>query len=284
VKGGERQPAPRYVLGHSSHELSRLAQQGAFFADITRRALQRAGVRRGMRVLDIGCGAGDVSLLAAELVGGRGHVLGIDRVPAAVRAAARRASRSGVGHVTFRVADVDTLALDAPVDAVIGRFVLMHQPQPAAAVVKAIQHLRHGGVVAMIESHIRGSVRAVHSWPRSATYDRIMRWMMAVIDASGAHSDMGLRLRQTFLDAGLPEPSLAMDARVEGGRDAPILRYTIDSVRSLMPAAERAGITSLRTSELPALEARLGDEAASPGTVFTSPLIVSASCRLVRRA
>jgi hypothetical protein len=132
----------------------------------------------------------------------------------------------------------------------------------------------------MIESHMRGSVRAVHWCPRAATYDRIMRWMIAVIDASGAHSDMGLRLRQTFVDSGLPEPSLAMEARVEGGPGAPILRYTIDSVRSLLAAAERAGITSIRASELPALEARLRDEAASNGTVLTSPLIVSASCRL----
>ena len=54
-----------------------------------------------------------------------------------------------------------------------------------------------------------------------------------------------------------------MEARVEGGPDAPILQYTIDSVRSLLPAAERAGITSIGASELPALEARLRDEAAS---------------------
>ena len=88
-------------------------------------------------------------------------------------------------------------------------------------------------------------------------YDRIMRWMIAVIDASGAHSDMGLRLRQTFIDAGLPEPSLALEARVEGGADAPILQYTIDSVRSLLPAAERAGISTIGADDLPFLEARL---------------------------
>jgi SAM-dependent methyltransferase len=271
------------VLGHSPHELSRLAQQGAFFADITRRALQRAGLRRGMRVLDTGCGAGDVSLLAAELVGERGHVLGIDRVPAAVRTAAQRARKAGIRQALFRVAHVDTLVLDAPVDAVIGRFVLMHQPEPAVTLAKAVGHLRPGGIVAMIESHMRGSVPAVHAWPRSAMYDRVMRWMIAVIDASGAHSDMGLRLRETFIDAGLPEPSLALEARVEGGADAPILRYTIDSVRSLLPAAERAGITTIGAAELPALEARLSCEAATSGTVLASPLIVSASCRLPRR-
>jgi hypothetical protein len=159
----------------------------------------------------------------------------------------------------------------------------MHQREPAAALATAVAHLRPGGLVAIIESHIRGAVPAVNAWPRSPTYDRIMRWMRNVIDASGAHSDMGLRLRQTFLDAGLPEPTLAMEARVEGGADAPIVRYTIDSVRSLLPAAERAGIRSIRANELPALEAQLRAEAATHGVVLTSPLIVSASCRLPAR-
>jgi SAM-dependent methyltransferase len=272
-----------YACGHSAHELSRLARQGAFFEEITRRALRRAGLRRGMRVLDIGSGAGDVSLLAARIVGASGRVIGIDRAAAAVRAATQRATHDGARHVSFMVADVMTLMLDGPVDAVVGRFVLMHQPQPAAALAAAVHHVRPGGAVVMIELHMRAAVPAVHSWPRVPTYARIMRWAIAVLDASGAHADMGLRLRQTFLDAGLPEPSLAMEARVEGGRDAPILRYTIDSVRSFLAAAERAGITTIRAHDVPDLEAQLRDEVASSGGVLTSPLIVSASCRIPRR-
>jgi ubiquinone/menaquinone biosynthesis C-methylase UbiE len=46
---------------------------------ITERLLRSAGIEPGMRVLDIGCGAGDVSMLAAELVGSTGSVVGIDR-------------------------------------------------------------------------------------------------------------------------------------------------------------------------------------------------------------
>src|SRR5213593_1077419 len=60
---------PLYVCGHSANELERLEIQGAFFEEITRNLLVAAGIGPGMRVLDIGCGAGDVSLLAADLVG-----------------------------------------------------------------------------------------------------------------------------------------------------------------------------------------------------------------------
>jgi ubiquinone/menaquinone biosynthesis C-methylase UbiE len=79
-----------YFLGHSDAEVERLALQNAFYRDATERCLRQAGLTSGMRVLDIGCGGGDVSLLAAELVGPTGFVLGIDRSAQAVTAAHRR--------------------------------------------------------------------------------------------------------------------------------------------------------------------------------------------------
>ncbi|MEO7156385.1 MAG: hypothetical protein ABI039_02415, partial [Vicinamibacterales bacterium] len=60
---------PEYVLGHAADELDRLIKQAAFFGDLTEHTLKLAGLAPGMRVLDLGCGAGDVSFLAASLVG-----------------------------------------------------------------------------------------------------------------------------------------------------------------------------------------------------------------------
>jgi ubiquinone/menaquinone biosynthesis C-methylase UbiE len=68
-----------YALGHSSAEIQRLKDQAAMLRPITERLLRSAGIDAGMRVLDLGCGAGDVSMLAAELVGPAGIVVGIDR-------------------------------------------------------------------------------------------------------------------------------------------------------------------------------------------------------------
>jgi ubiquinone/menaquinone biosynthesis C-methylase UbiE len=56
-----------------------LATQAAFFEDLTGDVFQRAGIGMGMQVLDLGCGVGDVSFLAAGMVGAAGTVLGIDR-------------------------------------------------------------------------------------------------------------------------------------------------------------------------------------------------------------
>ena len=54
-----------YAMGYTEDELHRLTDQGQLFAASTRALLAEAGIGPGMRVLDVGCGPGDVSLLAA---------------------------------------------------------------------------------------------------------------------------------------------------------------------------------------------------------------------------
>jgi predicted RNA methylase len=79
-----------YVLGHSVHEAERLMLQSRVLRPYTEKFFRAAGLAPGMRVLDLGSGMGDVSLLAADMVGPAGRVLGIDRNPEAVAAASPR--------------------------------------------------------------------------------------------------------------------------------------------------------------------------------------------------
>src|SRR2546430_5550796 len=96
-----------YVLGESDAEFRRLEMQSAFVRDLTEDVLKRAGLRPGMRVLDIGSGIGDVALLAGGLVGPTGSVLGIDRSAAAVETAERRVAQARQhGGIRFAVADL----------------------------------------------------------------------------------------------------------------------------------------------------------------------------------
>ena len=95
-----------YVLGHTDAELKRLATQARLIDPITRRFLVSAGMKEGMRVLDVGSGAGDVAILLAGLVGPTGEVVGTDAgAEAAIDAAEKRVRASLLANVTFRHGD-----------------------------------------------------------------------------------------------------------------------------------------------------------------------------------
>jgi SAM-dependent methyltransferase len=127
---------PGYALSSSSeHEHERLSRQADWYAPFTRRLLERAGIEPGMRVLDVGCGPGDVSFLCSELVGADGSVVGVERDEQALARARQRVVELGHENVEFVPGDFRDVELPgAPFDALVGRLVLMYQGDPAAAV------------------------------------------------------------------------------------------------------------------------------------------------------
>jgi SAM-dependent methyltransferase len=270
--------APRachYVLGHAPDELARLERQAAIFEAPTLAMLTRAGLSPGDRVLDLGCGAGDVSLLVSDFVGPNGRVIGVDRAAEAIATARGRAAAGGRTNLTFVQAEIDTVDVP-PVDAVVGRFVLMHQPQPSVTLAQAARLVRPGGVVAMMESHLDALVLEWHSWPASAAYTNLLDVMLRTIKAAGGRTDMGLRLRGTYLDAGLPDPAIDVHGTL-AGRDAERLcRYMADSLRSMAAMAERLGVATLLPVDIDKLERSLLDDAARPGAVMNGPIVVTA--------
>src|SRR5262245_10549157 len=99
-----------YALGHSARELDRLGAQARLIDPITREFFQEAGIARGMRVLDVGSGAGDVAFLLADLVGNTGEVVGVDRAPAALAVARARAGLRG--NLSFLEGDPTRMTFD----------------------------------------------------------------------------------------------------------------------------------------------------------------------------
>src|SRR4051794_38044375 len=102
-------PAAAYALGYSEREQRRLALQPRFYGALTERLFRAAGLQPGMDVLDVGCGVGDVSLLAAALVGPSGRVLGVDRAADSIVKARERARAAGPENVAFETGDLTSL-------------------------------------------------------------------------------------------------------------------------------------------------------------------------------
>jgi ubiquinone/menaquinone biosynthesis C-methylase UbiE len=269
--------AEAYVLGHADAELQRLAEQAAFYADLTEDAFRRAGLAPGMRVLDVGCGAGDVSLLAATLVGSTGEVLGIDRSPDAVATARRRADAAGIAHARFQVSEIDVApAAPAPgFDAVIGRLVLLYQSDPAAVLRGLAQLARPGGVLVFQEF----DMRAARSTPVVPTYRWCCDRIIALYERAGLEPDMGTKLFGAFQGAGLPAPTMIGACRVEGGPDSYVYRYIAATMRSLLPMFERVGVATAMEVDADMLEARMRAEAVEGACTLVLPMFVAAWAR-----
>lgn len=274
--------ADGYVLGHAARELDRLDLQGALYRDATLHALLAGGVTTGVRVLDLGSGSGDVALLASEVVGARGWVTGVERDEGSVAAARVRASARGATNVDFHLGDVAGPVPGAPFDALVGRFILMHQPDPAATLRSALANIRDGGPVVLLESHMALLLSGTHSFPFSPTYDQAVRWMCRVLEAAGADLASGLRLPAIFREAGLPAPVTRLDAVVDGRAESLLYRYVAESVASMLPAARRLGIDGFDEVLARALADRLRAEVAESGGVLMNWPVVAAWSRVAR--
>jgi SAM-dependent methyltransferase len=268
-------PPATYALGHSADELDRLVDQGQFFGDLTAQLLRGAGLGVGMRVLDIGCGAGDVSFLAASMVGPSGSVLGVDRSPEAINLATRRAVAAGLTNVRFLVHDLVDLELAAPVDAVIGRLVLMYLTDPAVVLRRLAGNLKPGGIVVAQEMDIDGAT----SEPHCQLFEGAVRRIIQTFAAIGADPRTGLKLGRIFREAGLSTPRMILGARVEEGPDSPIYDQVTQVTRSLLPVMERTGVASAKEVSVDSLADRLRAEAAVLGATLVSPLMIGAWAR-----
>ena len=184
-----------YALGYSESEFRRLEVQAALFRDFTEDVLRRAGLAPGMQVLDVGCGVGDVSLLAADLVGPSGAVLGIDRSKEALDVAKRRAAAAGRRNVRFAVTELDAFSTDRKFDAVIGRLVLLYVPNPAATLRRLLTSLRPGGIVAFQEM----LPRLARSVPEGPQFRLCCQRIMDTFERAGSDLEMGGKLFATFL-------------------------------------------------------------------------------------
>ena len=261
-----------YVLGHADVEVQRLLLQGRLYDHYTEHALRLAGLRPGMRVLDIGSGPGDVSFTAARLVGPTGTVLGVDAAPEMVELARDRAAEKGLSTVHFMQTAIDAIALDEPVDAVIGRLILMHLPDPAATLRQLSTWVRPGGVIAFSENDIT----AARSIPDLPLFGRVTAGIARAFEAMGLSPRFGTTLHTIFADAGLGAPHLTLGAPIGTAADTDILAYAAEVWRLVSPIAQQNGFAIDEIADIDNFVPRFREEALAANALITMPPIITA--------
>ncbi len=222
--------------------------------DFTARLLTQAGIGPGMRILDYGCGPGDVLLHVARLVGDTGSVLGIDRDAASLATARERARAVGLGNVDVRRADLGTDTIDGPFDAVVGRRVLMYLPDPVATMRALVGALKPGGLVVCQEHDAVMTPGSAMPLPLHTTvHDLIWR----TVEREGGDTRMGFRLASVLTRAGLVIEGIRAEALVQ---TATLRQPTAALVRLMLPRMVRHGVASAEELDLDTLDRRLADE------------------------
>lgn len=246
-----------YAMGRTEAEAKRLIQQAEGIREFTRRFFLSAGIGPGMRVLDVGTGAGDGALLAAEIVGSAGAVVGIDTNAAILDTARERARAAGQEHVTFLPGDFRTAAIDGAFDAVIGRYVLMYLGDPVEALRTVVARLRPGGVAAFQEYEFS---LGFMTYPPSPVLDQGRAWVLRALAAAGVHTDMGFRLYQTLLAAGLSAPEVTVSIGTGAGPQSLIYEGMTSVVRSVLPLIVGRGIATAEEVDIETYAARFRDD------------------------
>jgi ubiquinone/menaquinone biosynthesis C-methylase UbiE len=251
---GSHSKASDYAMGSTDDERKRLMRQGAVLRGFLASAFHAAGIGPGMRVLDLGCGVGDVAMLAADLVGPTGSVVGIDRDATSVAWANKRVAEAGYKNIRFQVAEFHEFTDPAPFDALVGRFILMYLPDPASILRYLSQQLRPGAAIAFMEPDFTVDSRILPEFPQ---FKDCSTWVTEALRHSGARVDMGMRLYATYRAAGFVKTATEVTHLSGCGFSREMADFFAETIRSILPKIVQYEIATLEEVQIDTLADRM---------------------------
>lgn len=191
--------AKGYVLGNLDNEIARLEIQSAFFESLTRRTLEKAGIRKGMRCLDVGCGAGSVTKILAAIVGKNGQVVGTD-----VDERYLQYCRDYIPmiNVEFMRDDISNSKLaKESFDAIYSRFMFVHL-KDARKAVRSMKQLVKKGCAIIIEE-LDHAPDSWLSYPESQAVNTLRDIYVDLVKKAGGDPFAGRKIYRLMVEESL---------------------------------------------------------------------------------
>ena len=217
IERRDDESGPEYLLAVGEAAARRLLMLDEIFGPHSRELLARAGLAQGMRVADIGCGTGLVSLWIAAQLGAVGSVTGVDMSGEQLRIAEKHAVAAGLTNISFQEASAyETNLPRTQFDLVYSRFLMCHLTDPAKALSEMRTLLKPDGIL-VCEDHDDGGI---FTEPPTGAYKRLVEISEAVNRTRGLDSHIGLKLPHLVREAGFgrPEVMVKQIAELRGPR------------------------------------------------------------------
>ena len=187
-------PTPTYTMGYGPEFRRMLERRNAAVCA----AHLLPHLEPGMRLLDLGCGPGTISVGLADAVA-PGALHGIDMEPSQIEMAQSAAKLGGHDNATFQTGDATALPFDdASFDVAHCHALLNHAPDTQAVLAEVKRVLKPGGLFSARE------VFGDSSFFEPASDMGVNGWatFLKLLAANGGHPQMGKELKRALLDAG----------------------------------------------------------------------------------
>jgi len=258
-----------YALGTHDAEIVRLGVQHRLWSAAAFALWERAGIRAGHTVLDVGCGPGYTSRDLAGIAGPTGKVVAIDESARFIAHLEGRPRRPSEAAIEPRIGDVQRLELEpGSVDAAYERWVLCFVKDAEAVVRGVARALRPGGVFAIQDYvHYEGILLA----PESGPFRHFVRVVADAWRDHGGDTEIGQRLPALLARHGLDPVEISPLHRVARPR-SPLWTWPTVFIETYGPRLVEEG--RLTAAEHEALVEDWDAHSRDPGAFFVSPPMV----------
>jgi ubiquinone/menaquinone biosynthesis C-methylase UbiE len=257
-----------YIIRGGKEGADRLGVLARAVRPTTLQLLDRAGELRGTVVVDVGCGAGEVTFDLAERVGAGGKVFGLDLDETKLALAREEAAKRGLTHVVFHKCDVgDPWPADG-VSLVYMRFIITHLSDPALALRRAREALLPGRPILIEDVDIEGHFCD----PPSSAFDRGMALYVEASRRRGCDPFIGRRLLRHLEEAGFEDVGTALFQPF--GREGDAKRMAALTFTAIAGGLVAGGLAG--QAEVDGIARELDAFTARPDTTISMPRVFQA--------
>jgi SAM-dependent methyltransferase len=261
-----------YIIHGGAAGRERLRLLARAMAPFTGTLFDDAGIAKGARVLDIGCGGGDVTQELGRRVGPAGRVLGVDMDAVEIEIARKEAAALGTKNVEYRAGNVLTDEIGEKFDAIYARFLLSHLAKPEQGLSRMVACLNPGGLIVVEDVDFSGHFCE----PERASFTDYVRWYEQSARRRGVDSRIGPRLPAMLADAGLKV--LGARAVNPAAISGPIKEIAFATLTAIADSVVESGVAS--REQVNAALADLALATADPRVFMSMPRVVQSWGRL----